>query len=199
MKINLKNIGTVKASTACVQIETEPTAFFDKFDESVVSARRAATRDTIFFEMQDAIYPGMEINFWFEVVLPVEVHRAPWLRFKGCGGNTRGNENRVQAVCGRRPGKVQQLSSWASFRAARKFSWVPGGRRGFRFPCSAPAWPFGRAMHTDITPWLHGEYGTRRMRRTARRRRGFEQGTLGYANEAMPPWRISGSSRRRRS
>ncbi len=73
VKINLKNIGTVKASTACVQIETEPTAFFDKFDESVVSARRAATRDTIFFQMQDAIYPGMEINFWFEVVLPLEV------------------------------------------------------------------------------------------------------------------------------
>ena len=72
LKINLKNIGTVKAGTACVQIETEPTAFFDKFDDSVVSARRAAARDTIFFEMEDAIYPGMEINFWFEVVLPVE-------------------------------------------------------------------------------------------------------------------------------
>jgi hypothetical protein len=73
LQVFLKNAGMLKASTACVQIEAEPAAFFGDFENTAVIPRRTAARNVMFWEIQGPVYPGMEINFWFDLMLPMEL------------------------------------------------------------------------------------------------------------------------------
>jgi hypothetical protein len=73
LQVNLKNVSVWTASNACVQIAAESTAFFGDFDDTAVIPRRTAAKNIMFWQIQGPVYPGMEINFWFDLMLPVEL------------------------------------------------------------------------------------------------------------------------------
>ena len=81
----MKNFSVWTASNACVQIAAKPTAFFGDFDDTVVIPRRTAAKNIMFWEIQGPVYPGMEINFWFDLMLPMELLK-PVPALKGAVG-----------------------------------------------------------------------------------------------------------------
>jgi Schlafen, AlbA_2 len=76
--VRLKNIGPLLAQRVCLRLVPLTGGRFGNYDNRTIHPRGVEA----FWELDDPIYPGMEIEFWMDTVMPAEVPppaiTAPW-------------------------------------------------------------------------------------------------------------------------
>jgi hypothetical protein len=74
LQATVTNAGKVKASNSCIKFEmSHGHARFVNFDNAWVIQRAAPNPSAIFCELNAPVYPGMQLRFWFDVSLEVDL------------------------------------------------------------------------------------------------------------------------------
>jgi hypothetical protein len=67
--VRLKNIGRIMAKSACIRVALPEGARWENYDNKTIHRRG----EEWYLELEDPVYPGMEIGFWIDESMPAVV------------------------------------------------------------------------------------------------------------------------------